>query len=199
MRMRQGAILMRSELDLFGMHIDFASRARRRWLVACVHAGFVAYLTISWFADQWSFSAIIGLPVFLGAAALIFARLTGRYRGKRTLWRDKAPPKSWIGRFLFPADPELRDLPDEQGLQLRDRAHFWSYHALNLGILSIWVLIFMHRQNQIREQMQPALAGIHRWNSDNLLFGLAAILLFAALTLPDSIILWFTPNMEGKR
>jgi hypothetical protein len=46
--------------------------------------------------------------------------------------------------------------------------------------------------------MQPALAVLERWNNDNLLFGVAAILLFAALTLPDSIILWFTPNMEEQ-
>jgi hypothetical protein len=31
------------------------------------------------------------------------------------------------------------------------------------------------------------------------LFGVAAILLFAALTLPDSLILWFTADVEEKR
>jgi hypothetical protein len=32
-----------------------------------------------------------------------------------------------------------------------------------------------------------------------LLFGVAAILLFAALTLPDAIILWFTPDKEEPK
>jgi hypothetical protein len=40
------------------------------------------------------------------------------------------------------------------------------------------------------------LAVRHPWINDNWLFGVAAILLFAALTLPDSIILWFMPDLE---
>jgi hypothetical protein len=190
---------MRPELELFGMHFGFASRARRRWLVVLVYAGFAAYLTASWFVDKWGFSTMIWIPLLLGVAALIFARLTGRYRSKRILWRTKAPPKSWIGRFLFPEDSNLRDAPDEQELRWHDRAHFWSYHVLNLGILAIWILIFMRRQSLIRERIQPALGVLHRWNNDSLLFGVAAILLFAALTLPDAIILWFTPDKEEPK
>ena len=190
---------MRPELELFGIHIHFASRARRRWLVALVHAGFGAYLIASWFVDKWGFSTMIWIPLLLGVAALIFARLTGRYRSKRILWRTKAPPKSWIGRFLFPGDRELRDLPDERELHWQDRAHFWSYHVLNLGILWIWILIFQQRQSQIRERAFPALAVRHPWINDNLLFGVAAIWLFAALTLPDSIVLWFTPDKEEPK
>ena len=128
---------MRTELELFGMHTSFASRARRRWLVALVHAGFVAYLTATWFVDQWGFPTMIWIPLLMGVPALIFARLTGRYRSKKILWRTKAPRKSWIGRFLFPDDPDLRDVPDERDLRRRDHAHFWSYHVLNLGIL--WI------------------------------------------------------------
>jgi len=190
---------MRTELELFGMHTSFASRARRRWLVALVHAGFVAYLTATWFVDQWGFPTMIWIPLLMGVPALIFARLTGRYRSKKILWRTKAPRKSWIGRFLFPDDPDLRDVPDERDLRRRDHAHFWSYHILNLGILWIWILIFQQRQSQIHERAWPALAVRHPWINDNLLFGVAAILLFAALTLPDSLILWFTADVEEKR
>jgi hypothetical protein len=57
----------------------------------------------------------------------------------------------------------------------------------------------MRRLSQIRERAWPALAVLHRWNNDNLLFGLAAILLFAALTLPDAIILWFTLDKERSK
>ena len=187
---------MRPELELFGMHFSVASRARRRWLVALVHAGFAAYLTASWFVDKWGFSTMIWIPLLLGVAALIFARLTGRYRSKRILWRTKAPAKSWIGRFLFPADADLRDVPDERELRWRNQSHFWSYHILNLGILCIWILIFEQRQNQIHEQALPVLAVRHPWINDNFLFGVAAILLFAALTLPDSIVLWFMPDVK---
>jgi hypothetical protein len=178
------------------MHTSFASRLRRRWLVALVYAGFVAYLVASWFVDQWGFSTMIWIPLLMGVPALIFARLTGRYRSKRILWRTKAPPKSWIGRFLFPEDADLRDVPDERELRWRDRAHFWSYRVLNLGSLLIWILIFQQRQSQIHERAWPVLAVRHSWIIDNLLFGAAAILLFAALTLPDSIILWFMPDLE---
>jgi hypothetical protein len=87
-------------------------------------------------------------------------------------------------------------MPDERELRLRDRAHASSYHVLNLGILWIWILIFQQRQGQIHERAWPALAARHPWINDNLLFGVAAILLFAALTLPDSIILWFMPDAE---
>jgi hypothetical protein len=190
---------MRTELELFGRHTSFASRVRRRWLVGLVDAGFVAYLTASWFVDQWGFSTMIWIPLLMGVPALIFARLTGRYRSKRILWRAKAPRKSWIGRFLFPEDVDLRDLPDERELRLRDQAHSLSYHVLNLGILWIWILIFQQRQSQIHERAWPALAVRHPWINDNVLFGVAAILLFAALTLPDSIILWFMPDVGEKR
>ena len=190
---------MRTVLELFGMHTSFASRARRRWLVALVYGGFVAYLADAWFIDQWGFSTMIWIPFLMGVPALIFARLTGRYRSKKILWRTKAPRKSWIGRFLFPDDPDLRDVPDERDLRRRDHAHFWSYHVLNLGILWIWILIFQQRQSQIHERAWPALAVRHPWINDNLLFGVAAILLFAALTLPDSLILWFTADVEEKR
>jgi hypothetical protein len=142
---------------------------------------------------------MIWIPLLMGVPALIFARLTGRYRSKKILWRTKAPRKSWIGRFLFPDDPDLRDVPDERDLRRRDHAHFWSYHVLNLGILWIWILIFQQRQSQIHERAWPALAVRHPWINDNLLFGVAAILLFAALTLPDSLILWFTADVEEKR
>ena len=190
---------MRTELELFGVHTSFTSRARRRWLVAVVYAGFVAYLTASWFVDQWGFSTMIWIPFLMGVPALIFARLTGRYRSKRILWRTKAPPKSWLGRFLFPEDADLRDVPGERELRWRDQAHFWSYHVLNLGILWVWILIFQQRQTQIHERAWPELAVRHPWITDNLLFGVAAILLFAALTLPDSIILWFMPDLEEKQ
>jgi hypothetical protein len=187
---------MRTELELFGRHTKFASRVRRRCLVALIYAGFVAYLATAWFVDQSGFSTMIWIPLLMGVPALIFARLTGRYRSKRILWRHKAPSKSWIGRFLFPEDADLRDMPDERELRLRDQAHSWSYHVLNLGILWIWILIFLQRQGQIHERAWPALAVRHPWITDNLLFGVAAILLFAALTLPDSIILWFMPDKE---
>jgi hypothetical protein len=189
---------MRTELELFGMRTSFASRARRRWLVALVHGGFVAYLTVAWFVGKWGFSTMIWIPLLMGVPALIFARLTGRYRNKRILWRSKAPRKMWIGRFLFPDDADLRDVPDERELRLRDQSHFWSYHVLNLGILWIWILIFQQRQNQIHERAWPALAVRHPWIGDNLLFGIAAVLLFIALTLPDSIILWFMPDGEKQ-
>jgi len=187
---------MRTELELFGVHTSFALRVRRRLLVGLVYVGFVVYLAASWFVDQWGFSTMIWIPFLMGVPALIFARLTGRYRSKRILWRTKAPAKSWIGRFLFPDDADLRDVPDERELRWRDRAYFWSYHALNLGILWIWILIFQQRQSQIHERAWPDLAVRPPWIADNLLFGVAAILLFAALTLPDSIILWFMPDLE---
>jgi len=81
-------------------------------------------------------------------------------------------------------------------LRWRNQSHFWSYHILNLGILCIWILIFEQRQNQIHEQALPVLAVRHPWINDNFLFGVAAILLFAALTLPDSIVLWFMPDVK---
>jgi hypothetical protein len=43
---------MKTELVLFGNHIDLASRRRRRWLAALVYAGLAVWIDGSWLVDR---------------------------------------------------------------------------------------------------------------------------------------------------
>jgi len=136
-------------------------------------------------------------PVSDGCACADFCPTDGTLPQQEDSVEDEGPAQ--IVDWKIPEDADLRDVPGERELRWRDQAHFWSYHVLNLGILWVWILIFQQRQTQIHERAWPELAVRHPWITDNLLFGVAAILLFAALTLPDSIILWFMPDLEEKQ
>jgi len=187
---------MKTELVLLGNRISLASRGRRRWIVILVHAGFVGYLVGSWFIDRWNVSGTLWLPLPLMAGACLLSRMTGPLRGRNSLWRYKDPPASRIGKLLLPKEPEAADMLDERELRWRDRAHYWSYGVLSFGLLMLWVFISQQRQMQFMERGFPVLASRHPWGNDNMLFCLAACLLFAAFTLPQTLLLWFAPDME---
>jgi hypothetical protein len=58
---------MKTELVLFGRHIDMASQVRRQRLVVLVYGVFAALMAAGWFVDHWR--------VFTGMVIIIFCFL----------------------------------------------------------------------------------------------------------------------------
>jgi hypothetical protein len=189
---------MRTELVLLGAHINMGSRRRRRALVVLV------YLLLSGTLA----SAILWAPWTLGNAGvflllvalvnrLVFGGLTTRGLVQpfspdlRPIWfKDDPPPSSAIDRWFWRRSPSRKDLQtDERDERRRDRAHYLAYRVLACLTMTIWLLFATVREGPILET-----SGLPF--NFALLAALAVAML--AMTLPQAILLWTEPDMEGE-
>jgi hypothetical protein len=175
---------MRAELGLMGKSPQLASRSRRRWLVDLIYALFAVCLIASWLIDRWSLSSVISILVVL-------------------------LPSFWILRLT--TKPQAGYLPDERELRWRDRAHFYAYRAVVILIVVVFTNVMAQRDRFLQHRaylkfLQHEIP-LHAWNpqllqplcpshAEDFLWGAVVVTLFIASTLPESLILWFAPDME---
>jgi hypothetical protein len=161
---------MKTDFLLLGMHIDIASRNRRRWLVALLYAGF-AGLVIAW-------SSVYGRSAF-GLFILLSFVVVARFLGGRTYEDGLLPP--------FEGG-------DERERVRRNQAFYVAYKWWDLTLLPALAAVGL-KNNSFYPGWDPAV----RVFVDRLPFGLligAGILYY---TLPQTILLWTEPDMEEQQ
>ena len=160
---------MKTEFVFLGKHINVASRARRRWLVVLLYAGFGG-MAIAWCTVYGQTFA--GFLIFLAFAA------AARFLGGRT----------YEGGLIPPAESG-----DEREQNRRDRAYYVAYKWWDLTLLPAMAAVGL-KNNAFYPGWDPAV----RVFIDRLPFGLligAGILYY---TLPQAILLWTEPDMERE-
>ena len=190
---------MRAELVLMGKRVDMAARARRRALVVGIYVALAALMAVLWFVTGWR-----GAGGYLIWGALLLCRLfLGGYysQGLVKPFNGKAPqervmPNSLLLLKLRVYQPVLAREEssfrnDERELAQRDRAHYLAYQAVGMAVLAPWLL------SSIRV-MRPGLTAWIPMGADQLYFGLTTVVLLLFLTLPQAILLWTEPDMEGE-
>jgi len=102
---------MKTEFVVLGKHINVASRARRRWLVALLYGGFGG-LVIAWCSVYGQ--SFAGFVIFLAIAA------AARFLGGRTYEEGLIPPA---------------ESGDERERHRRDRAYYVAYKWWDLTLI----------------------------------------------------------------
>jgi hypothetical protein len=151
---------MKTELVLFGMRLNMASRVRRRWLVVLFYGVFGALLLLSWMRGARTGAGFLTIEFTL----LIGPILGGYFAGRRGLFGVsglvapfvprktlKYPDSASILRphtLLHPVvdnDPELR--ADERAMSRRDSAHYTSHGFL--GTVFFFGFMLEYSQNTV--------------------------------------------------
>ncbi len=188
---------MRTEFVLLGRCIDMASRARRRWLVALVYIGMAVIMAGCWFFDHWQGLSVILLYCTASLANSVFFGGIG-FGGLIRPFNDKSrpfihnPPAVRLLRWGLRPVPKFNvedNRNDERELHRRDHAHYGAYRALIAGISMLWLVAIWALLSPRRLDWGPMSANL-------VLFGAVMVILMAALTLPQAIILWTEPDME---
>jgi hypothetical protein len=81
---------------------------------------------------------------------------------------------------------------DERELHQRDHAHYQAYQALGIAVLVPFFLASMR-------VLRPSLTAWIPINPDEMYYGLLLIALLLFFTLPQCILLWTEPDMDGAR
>lgn len=190
---------MRAELMVLGKSVDLSQRAHRRALVIVIYAKLLILLgVLAWLchvSDAWRIGG-----VYLVFLTLLLNRflLGGYARGglirnfsNREPQATTPPPFVLLGLYLRVSnvsDGHWRN--DERELQRRDRAHYQAYQATAVLLALLWLLSGWSSATSsalgwMHVSLQAALSTI----------ALGAVLL--AITLPQAILLWTEPDMEG--
>ncbi len=189
---------MKAKFFLFGRAVDMSSRRRRRWLVVLVYTGLTALMTGFWYFDHWKGQSMVFLFCAASLANSIFFGGIGfggliRPFINRPTFRMPAPAVRLLRWGLRPireaSASDLRN--DERELQQRDRVHYQAYRALIAGLFLLWFLCIW----ALLEPNPPAIGLIP---ANMLLYGLVMALIVVSLTLPQAILLWTEPDMEGE-
>jgi hypothetical protein len=161
---------MRTDFRFLGAHVNIASRARRRWLVAGIYASFAA-LVVAWvlFAGM----SFVGLALF--AAFWLMARLLGgrSYRG--------GVVPSFEGG-------------DERERILRYRAHYLAYSYLDL----LFFPVLLAAGGRKGPEAMAASAAVRVW-LDRLPWAFMIAWGILYYTLPQAILLWTGPDIEDRQ
>jgi hypothetical protein len=160
---------MKTALSIGNIHFNVATRVRRRWLVAAIYAGF-AFLVAAWFL--WG--SKYPLPLLALIAFYVFAGLLVGGRSN--------------SYGLVPSYEE----GDERELTRRYKAHYKAYIWLDLLCIPALFTAFA---------VNGPDAGHAGPAAQMLVSRLAWALLIAVgilyYTLPQAILLWTEPDMEG--
>jgi len=95
---------------------------------------------------------------------------------------------------MYPAiagDSEGGYRNDERELHQRDRAHYQAYQGLGLAMVAVWLAAFV---GMGRPQWMGAIA----MTPYQLFYGMMLVMFVLFLTLPQCILLWTEPDMEGE-
>lgn len=184
---------MKTELVFLGRHVNMASRARRRALVAAVYAGFLALLTASWCFDQWrETGAGIFAYILLVSALLLGGRsIQGLVRPfSRTQMRWQRKTARLTGWTLDRPAPESELQNDEREQVQNGRAHYIAYQVLGVLGAVLWgVQYWKMDQSKLLLFLRP-------FTGDQFLYGGLLLSLCLYMTLPQSILLWNEPDMQ---
>jgi len=188
---------MRSDLVIFGSHINLARRSRRRWLVLLLLLFTVVLVAVSWKFDRWR-----GTGGFLCFLTVVMNRylLGGLQAGGlvkpfsksyRPIWLSSdPPPQSRIDRWFWSRAPSAKDIEsDEREDFERDRAHRISYRVLWILMGIVCFLIYLTREGTPFGGAQFSID----WA-----LGVALVGVMLSATLPQAILLWTEPDMEDE-
>ncbi len=160
---------MKTEPVLLGKHLNMATRARRRWLVAMVY-GWLALFFVAWFyfyaiSDYGNAQIVASLCLILVMVPLIaFWGITG----------------------------DMLARGDEREMHQRDHAHFMAYRFLGSVTVAALFAAFQLGPHPIIPAPGPLLRAILYQLPSALL--MAALFLY--ISLPQAILLWTEPDVE---
>lgn len=189
---------MNAELVLLGKRVDMGRRSRRRVLVAGIYLALAAVIAILWLWTGWR-----GTGVWVFWAAMLACRffLGGYYRGglvkpfvyRKPVNAEMPPPllalKLRVYEPVLQADEDgFRN--DERELVQRDRSHYQAYQAIG-------VLVAVEAFVASIRLLSPKLVAWMAVPPDQMYYGFALIILALFFTLPQAILLWTEPDMEG--
>jgi hypothetical protein len=188
---------MNADLSLFGKRIDMASRARRRWLVVLVYAGFAALLSGLWFKNHWHWAYFLTLFASMFANRLLLGGslpggLVKPFRNKGSYSYKSESSLDDLLRWGFHRAPDPGQdtfRSDERELRERDRAHFQAYGTLEGAAALLAFALFDKFE-------RPEIFAWIPVPSDLFLYYLAIVTFILFNTLPQAILLWTEPDME---
>jgi hypothetical protein len=179
-----------------GKRLDMAARVHRRTLVVSIYVGLALLMTALWFVDRWRTSGVY----MIFATFLVNRLFLGGYNfgGLIKPFNGKAPRQSPYAETPFlmlalrvyqpvPEKSEYRN--DEREMHQRDRAHYQAYQGITVGLTALWLLADW-------KMKAPRLLAWLPVSADVLLYGLVLIVIVAAVTLPQAILLWTEPDMD---
>lgn len=199
---------MKSELVLFGQHINMTPRVNRRRLVVLFYGIFGALVLANWMRGShtggglWTieFTVLVG-PILGGYFAGISvlsgrARLVEPFTARKTLKYPGSASVLKPSTLLHPVvdnDPELRI--DERALRRRDYAHYVSHGFLGTLISVGFILEFLSNSNigGVIESLRLTSNDVNR-----IVYYLLQIGYISFMTLPQAILLWTEPDMETE-
>jgi len=190
---------MRADLVLLGRRVDMSRRARRRALVVGIYAVLAALIVGMWFVDQWRYT---GSYLFWAAMLACWLFLGGYYRGglvklftgKGQRRPEGAPSLLLLKLHMYPAvagDEDGGFRNDERELHQRDRAHYQAYQAIATVVLIAWFVAY-------GAMLKPQWLARIPMTLAQMFYGMMLVMLMLIFTLPQCILLWTEPDMEGE-
>jgi hypothetical protein len=188
---------MKTEINLFGMHIGMATQVRRRALVSTIYVGFAVTLAFYLAHDRAFIRFWVLLLTFYVARLLGGVRSTEPdgllkpFDGNEDLEKFAEEPSSlWTKLTLPRMTDRQRFHNDERELRQRDRAHYAAYKILT-GAIAIGV--FAAYSQVCGSWHLPKGLPLER-----ILWGSLLAVFVASMTLPQAVLLWTEPDMEEK-
>jgi len=186
---------MRAELVLAGKRLDMAPQAHRRALVALIYSAMAALMFVLFLADHWRttgyylvFATFLVNRFFFGGYN--FGGLIKPFSGKAPQRSDAPPPFLLLALRVYHPEPmENEYRSDERELQQRDRAHYTAYQSVVIALAFLWLLATWNA-------FKPHLLAWIPVSPSLLVYGVVLAAIVAALTLPQTILLWTEPDME---
>ena len=191
---------MNAELVLLGRRVDMARRSRRRVLVAGIYAGLALAIALAWWWTGWRGGTGAWVIYAVIAACRFF--LGGYYRGglvKPFVYRkpvNAEMPPPLLALKLRVYEPVLQSdedgfRNDEREMTQRDRAHYQAYQAIGM-LVAVEAFVACMRM------LSPKLRAWMTVPPDQMYYGFSLVILTLFLTLPQAILLWTEPDMEGQ-
>jgi hypothetical protein len=185
---------MKAELIIMGKRLDMAPRTHRRALVVWIFAGLVGLMASLWLLDRWRvtgaymiFATILINRLLLGGYN--FGGLVKPFSGKAPRAWMEPPPFLALGlRVYNPVAEEGEYRNDERELQQRDRAHYFAYQGLTIGLLVIWLAANA-------QAFAPRLLAWIPGSAGPMVYGLTLMVVVLSQTLPQAILLWNEPDL----
>ncbi|MGA2650320.1 MAG: hypothetical protein ABSF28_07345 [Terracidiphilus sp.] len=199
---------MKSELVLFGQHINMAPRVNRRRLVVLFYGIFGALLLANWFMGlhsdgaYWTvmFTLLVG-PILGGyfshVGNLGRRGLVEPFKAERVLKYPESVSILKPSTLLYPVvdnDPQLR--VDERTLRRRDYAHSLAYRFLGALVSVGFILEFCSNSSSVGGGLESI--GLSSNSANRIIYYLLQISYVPFLTLPQAILLWTEPDMEAE-
>ena len=190
---------MRAELLLMGRRVDMSQRARRRALVVGIYTVLATLFVGMWLVDHWRYT---GSYLYWAAMLVCWLFLGGYYRsglvrpfngeGPRRL--DTTPSLLLLKLRMYPAITRDYDggyQNDERELHQRDRAHYQAYQAITVVVLIASFVAYASTTGHSLLRAIPITPA-------QMFYGTMLLTVMLIFTLPQCILLWTEPDMEGE-